>query len=111
MPQSDSLPDDNRQEAQSGAQGEEFFEGGYVRPLEDYFVKEKHRADTARRLAYSLVAILGGTVFLHYLSVLTLEIKGRSAAVQSLSQIFNVWLPVIASLVSSAVTYYFAKEE
>jgi len=42
---------------------------------------------------------------------LTLELEGRSAAVQSLSQIFNVWLPVIASLVSAAVTYYFTKEK
>ena len=111
MAQPDIPPDDKQQEPEGGGKAEEIVEGGYVRPLDDYFVEEKHRADTARRLAYALVAILGGTVLVHYVSVLTLELEGRSAAVQSLSQIFNVWLPVIASLVSAAVTYYFTKEK
>jgi hypothetical protein len=86
-------------------------EGGYVRPLDDdYFVEKEHRADTSRRLAYSLVTILGGTVVVHYVTILILELKGRSGAVESLDHIFNIWLPVIASLVSSTVTYYFTRE-
>lgn len=87
-------------------------EGGHVRPLDDdYFVERAHRADTARRLAYSLVIILGLTVVVHYVAVLVLELEGRSGAVESLDRIFNIWLPVIASLVSSAVTYYFTREK
>jgi len=102
---------DPGQDPDGGAKTEEVVEGGYVRPLDEYSVEKMHRADTARRLAYALVAILGGTVLLQYASVLTLEILGRSEAVQSLSQIFNAWLPVIASLVGAAVTYYFTKEK
>jgi hypothetical protein len=103
---------ENRKHDVSGAQkSDDTLEGGFVRPLEDYFVNEKHRADTARRLAYSLVVILGSTVVLHYITVLILELKGRTDAVEGLGRIFNVWLPVIASLVSSAVTYYFTREK
>jgi hypothetical protein len=105
------LPHDaKRQDTLSGIEPEEI-EGGFVRPLDDYFVEGKHRADTSRRLAYSLVCILGGTVLVHYITVLILVLKGKSEAVQSLAQIFNVWLPVIASLVSAAVTYYFTREK
>jgi hypothetical protein len=105
------LPQDpKRQDALSGTKPEEI-EGGFVRPLDDYFIEEKHRADTSRRLAYSLVCILGGTVLVHYATVLILVLKGKSEAIQSLNQIFNVWLPVIASLVSAAVTYYFTREK
>ena len=106
------LPQDaNRQDASSGSKPDEVFEGGFVRPLDEYFVEEKHRADTSRRLAYSLVCILGGTVLVHYITVLVLVLKGKSEAIQSLAQIFNVWLPVIASLVSAAITYYFTREK
>jgi hypothetical protein len=41
-------------------------EGGEVKPLEDYPVAEKHRAETARYLAYSLAGILGLSVLLQY---------------------------------------------
>ena len=61
-------------------------------------------------LAFVLVGILGGSLLLHYAMVVVLVVLGRDAALQSLGQIFNVWLPVIASLVSSAVTYYFTRE-
>ena len=106
------LPQDaKRQDASSGSKPEEIVEGGFVRPLDDYFVEEKHRADTSRRLAYALVCILGGTVLVHYITVLVLVLKGKSEAIQSVAQIFNVWLPVIASLVSAAVTYYFTREK
>ena len=100
-----------RQESTGTTRTEEALEGGFVRPLDDYFVEEKHRADTARRLAYSLVFILGGSVVVHYITVLILEIKGRPEAVEGLARIFNTWLPVIASLVSAAVTYYFTREK
>jgi len=100
-----------REEAATRANVDEVLEGGFISPLQDYFVEEKHRADTARRLAYALVCILGGTVFVHYFTVLILIFKGKGDAIESLSRIFNVWLPVIASLVSGAVTYYFTREK
>src|SRR6266478_3916337 len=94
-----------REEATARITSDEVLEGGFISPLQDYFVEEKHRADTARRLAYALVCILGGTVLIHYVTVLILIFKGKGDAIDSLSRIFNVWLPVIASLVSGAVTY------
>jgi hypothetical protein len=110
MPTPEQPQDPRRQDAPTGTTPEEI-EGGFVRPLDDYFIEEKHRADTSRKLAYSLVWILGGTVLAHYATVLILVLKGKSEEIQSLNQIFNVWLPVIASLVSAAVTYYFTREK
>jgi hypothetical protein len=75
------------------------------------FHEEQHRADTARRLAYWLVIILGGSILAHYITTLVLEIYGKRDAVESLSQIFNSWLPVISGLVGGATTYYFTREK
>jgi hypothetical protein len=111
MKSSDPSEQNDQQENLANGGSDEILEGGYVRELDEYFVEGKHKADTARRLAYSLVCILGGTVALHYLTVLVLVLKGKADAVGSLAQIFNVWLPVIASLVSAAVTYYFTREK
>ena len=106
-----AVPDPVDESKRSTFKPEEALEGGFVRPLDDYFVEQHHRANTARRLAYSLVWILGGTILVHYSSVLILELKGRTEAVEGLARIFNVWLPVISSLVSAAVTYYFTRRE
>jgi len=111
MNHSEPAQEGSQQDASGGAKPDEVLEGGFVRPLDDYFVEEKHKADTARRLAYSLVWILGGTIGVHYATVLLLELRGKHDAVSGLAQIFNVWLPVIASLVSAAVTYYFTREK
>jgi hypothetical protein len=111
MNRSQSALDGSEQDALGVTNSDDVLEGGHVRPLDDYFVEEKHKADTARRLAYSLVCILGGTIAIHYATVLVLELRGKAEAVSGLAQIFNVWLPVIASLVSAAVTYYFTREK
>jgi len=108
---SESASETKRLEFAGAARTDETLEGGFVRPLDDYFVEKQHRADTARRLAYSLVGILGGTVVVHYITVLILETRGRTEAIGELARIFNMWLPVIASLVSAAVTYYFTREK
>jgi len=111
MAASDVSNQARQQDSPAAGNSEEMVEGGFVSPLQDYFVEGKHRADTARRLAYALVCILGGTVFIHYATVLILVFKGKGDAIENLSRIFNVWLPVIASLVSGAVTYYFTREK
>jgi hypothetical protein len=89
----------------------EVVEGGYVGPLDDYRYIIRRREDTARRLAYILVVILGGSFALHYGATLFLQSTGRANAAESLTPIFNAWLPVIASLAGSAVTYFFTKEK
>ena len=52
------------------------------------------------------VAILGGSVALHYLLTGILAFSGKEEAIKNLNSIFNAWLPAIASLVSAATTYY-----
>lgn len=86
-------------------------EGGLVTQADEdlSFHKEKHQADTARRLAYWLVVVLGASIAMHYATVLTLELNAHHSAVESLEKIYNSWLPVISGLVGGAATYYFTK--
>jgi hypothetical protein len=92
---------------------EDPIEGGTITNLEDElpFHEAKHRADTARRLAYWLVVVLAATLLLHYLFVMTLELKGKHEAVESLMTVFHSWLPVISGLVGGATTYYFTRDK
>ena len=89
----------------------EIVEGGKVEQLGDYHVNEKHRADTARYLAYGLVATLILSIILQYGAMLTLVFMGKADAVASIDKLFNVLLPVLSSLVSAAATYYFTKDK
>lgn len=87
-------------------------EGGEVGELRELsFQEAKHRAETARSLARWLIAILGGSVALHYALTTVLALAGKEEAIKNLSSIFNAWLPAISSLVSAAATYYFTKEK
>ncbi len=87
-------------------------EAGEVRELEDLsFHEARHRAEAARTLAKWLVAILGGSVALHYVLTGILAFSGKEEAIKNLNSIFNAWLPAISSLVSAAATYYFTKEK
>lgn len=92
---------------------EEPIEGGTITDLEEElpFHEAKHRADTARRLAYWLVVVLGATMLVHYSSVMFLEINGKHEAVESLSSIFHAFLPVISGLVGGATTFYFTQKK
>src|SRR5215470_5793319 len=93
---------------------EELIEGGTITNLGEEplsFHEAKHRADTARRLAYWLVAVLGGSFAIHYAVTLTLEVNDKHEAAENLSKLFSSWLPVISSFVGSAITYYFTHEK
>lgn len=84
-------------------------EGGEIGALDDpTWKEEKHRAETAKSLAFWLVGLLAGGLLLHYVFVCILT--GKEAALQSLNSAFNAWLPVISSLLSAAATYYFTRE-
>ena len=88
----------------------EFLEGGAVEPLQDYQVAEKHRADTARYLAYALVGILALTILLQYGLTLALIYSGKAEAIPNLDKVFNGLLPLLSGLVGGASTYYFTRE-
>lgn len=98
---------------ESPAPGEDQpIEAGEVGELRDIaFHEAKHRAETARSLAFWLVGILGASVGLHYTLTVILALCGKEEATKNLSSIFNAWLPAISSLVSAAATYYFTREK
>ena len=82
---------------------------GEIGTLEDLTWKEdKHRAETAKSLAFWLVGLLAGGLLLHYVFIYILT--GKEAGLQALDNTFNAWLPVISSLLSAAATYYFTRE-
>ena len=71
----------------------------------------KQKADTARNIAYALVAILGTSVLLHYLVISLTPLPEKSELrLKAYEAAFNAWLPVASGLVSAAVTYYFTRD-
>lgn len=97
---------------EQGGQAEEEVVAGFVGELEDLpFHAGKHRAETAKQLALLLVWIMAGSVAIHYGIIAYFAAVGNVATVETLSQIFNMWLPVVSSSVGAAATYYFTKEK
>lgn len=89
----------------------ELIDGGTIEPLEELtFQEQKHRAETARRMAFLLVWIMAISVGLHFVTTAAFAAYGNTEAIDGLGKIFNMWLPVISGFVSSAATYYFTKE-
>ena|ERR1017187_7803088 len=80
-------------------------------PQKPPFDVKQHRAETAQHLAYWLLGILGTSIFAQYATLHLLIWRGRYEAIPSFEHLFNAWLPVIAGLASSAVTYYLTKED
>ena len=75
------------------------------------FDHAKQKADTARNIAYALVAILGVSVLLHYFLISFTALPAESPLrLEAYKAAFNAWLPVASGLVSAAVTYYFTRD-
>ena len=89
---------------------DETIEGGEIEldePLDLFH--ERHKAETARVLAYVLVAALAGSFVLHYIAVAVLGSLGKDSTVQYLTDLFGNWLPVISGLTGGAATYFFTR--
>jgi hypothetical protein len=94
-----------------GNKDEKPIEGGEVSASPELtFQPARHRAVTARYLAYGLAITLVLSVIVQYVCTLILIKWGAKDSLDNLSKIFNAWLPVISGLVSSAATYYFTKD-
>src|ERR1022692_3751312 len=91
--------------------GEDGLGRGEVQPLQDYPIAEQHRANTARYIALSLVAILALSVVFQYASTMILIYTGKLDAIPNLDKTFNILMPLLAGLVGGATTYYFTKEK
>lgn len=90
----------------------EIIEGGHIGELEEVsFHAERHRAETARRIAFLLVWAFVGSWALHYAVSAYFLWNGRGDLAKSLSEDFRTWLPVISTSAGGAVAYYFAKEK
>lgn len=90
----------------------EVIEGGHIGELGEVpFQAERHRAETARRIAFFLVWALVGSWVLHYAVSAYFLWNGHVDLAKSLSEDFRTWLPVISTSAGGAVAYYFAKEK
>lgn len=100
-------------DANDRSQDNELIQGGDISGLDADGIEwkpEKHHAETARGLAFLLVWVLVVSFILHYLAIVVLSWMEKASAVDTLSSLFGVWLPVISGFVGGAVTYYFTKE-
>ena len=89
----------------------EVIEGGDVAQVTElHFEERRHRAATARVLAYCLLGLLAATIALQYGFTLWLILSGKESDVPALDKLFNALLPILSGLVGGAVTYYFTKE-
>jgi len=86
-------------------------EGGDVVDVNNDVQYRKHHVHTASKIGMILVWMLGISFILNFAGKILLELYGLHEAAKELSDDFKVWLPVIASLVSAAVAYYFSKEK
>lgn len=69
-------------------------------------LKEERESQTQRTLAIILVSMLGATAVVQYGSLWILTIYNRLDAMPHFEHAFNVWLPVLAGLVGTAVGFY-----
>jgi hypothetical protein len=85
-------------------------EGSTFVPNVDDLLKKK-AAETATNLAYGLVVMLAASIILQYVVLAALAWwPSHCEAIPIFEHLFNAWLPVIAGLASSAVTYYLTKK-
>ncbi len=84
-------------------------EGSTFLPNIDGLLK-KQAAETARNLAFILVGLLAASVFVQYAALAVLVWCNKADVIPHFEHLFNAWLPVIAGLASSAVTYYLTKK-
>ena len=95
------------------AADESIIEGGSVSDFQEikWEPEKKHRAETARYLAYGLVGILAFTILIQYGMTVFLIFLNRESGVATLEKLFSTLLPVLSGLVSGAATYYFTREK
>jgi len=105
------MQSDERDSVRQDPRPVEVVEGGDVDPLQDYSVAERHRADTARYLAYALVGTLALSVVLQYALTLVLIYTGKTEGIANLDRTFNVLMPILSGLVGGATTYYFTRDK
>ncbi len=103
-------PEDQQQQGIASGVLPQIKEQPGVLPLSSADILKKGHAETAKTLSFWLVGILAGSVVLHYVCVMILLLLKRDYAVTALEDVIHVWLPVLAGLAGSAVTFYFTRD-
>jgi len=84
-------------------------EGSTFLPNIDDLLKQQ-LAETAKNLAFLLIGMLAVTIVGQYVALGMLVWFNKADVIPHFEHLFNAWLPVIAGLASSAVTYYLTKK-
>ena len=66
-------------------------------------------AKAARWVSYTLIGILAASFVVHYTVTAILVFRGETP-VETLTDLFESWLPVITTFVGSAVTFFLTRE-
>jgi hypothetical protein len=85
--------------------------GVTVSPPKNPFDAAEHSALTAQKVAYRLIWMLAASVVAQYVALGVLVWRSKGESIPVFEHLFNAWLPVIAGLASSAVTYYLTKDK
>jgi len=73
--------------------------------------EERHYAQTTKKIALLLIWVFVITFAIHYGCIFALSLLGKELAVEAISELFGMWLPVVSGFVGGAVTYYFTKRD
>ena len=84
---------------------------GFDKTAEYQYIIQKQESDTARRLAFLSLSMLGGYLLLHYGATVCIHIWGSDDLLASLKDIFFATLPVLSGLTGSAATYFFTRNK
>ena len=91
---------------------EDFIEIMGLDKTDEYqYIIQKRESDTAQRLAFLSLRMLGGYLLLHYGATVCIGIWGPDNLLASLKDIFSAALPVLSGLAGSAATYFFTKNK
>lgn len=91
----------------------ETYDAGRVSELQEdltVYDPRRHREGTAKLLAILFFSLLAALILVHYIGTVVLSALGKKEGADNLKSIFDVALPVLSSLASSAATYYFTKD-
>jgi len=103
-----SEPERAASDESPAAEDQEAEEGGFVEGA-DKVRSQPREVGTRQLLTYVIIALLGLTFLLHYISLAWLIDPEKEQTVAALQKVFDMWLPVIAGLAGSAATYFYTR--
>jgi hypothetical protein len=82
-----------------------------ITPASIFTAERDQRLDPLRgRIAVALTVLLCFALLLHA-GLIFWASYGTPDAVKNISAVFNIWVPIVAGLASSAVTWFFTRQK